>query len=441
MPTRKTLTIRMYNVGFGDCFLIEIPAPKQPRRILIDCGSHKKGHGPRPMKQVIEQLITHLKDKDGDEHARPHLDVLIVTHRHEDHISGFAETELWKKVTVDEIWMPWTENPHDAEAMRLRKQQKQRALELMGYLETLSEAEEPYLLAARALVQNSSWNDKPMDMLYNGFSSRSGSKPLMRYLPDKKATPSFTTDALPGVSVHVLGPPRDPAMLRERDPPLKRRYLQLDAAAPADGQAPDTGADAGADEGAETEDTRPPFADRFVLPWQPGQELPPAMGHLGLSAATLALLGESDRAGGALAEAAELEANLNATSLMLMLEIGQAFLLCPGDQQWVAWQKVLDDEHGSELLRRTTFYKVGHHGSFNATPRDFVEELLGEHVYALVPTQNRGGKPWKEIPKLPLLEGLREKHAYVIRSDQAEPGEPRSVHREGDEYVEVHLPY
>lgn len=435
MSTRKTLTIRMCNVGFGDCHLIEIPAPKQPRRILIDCGSHKRGHGPRPIREVIEQLITHLKGK--DEHERPHLDVLIVTHRHEDHISGFVETDLWKQVTVDEIWMPWTENPHDAEAMRLRKRQQQRALELQGYLETLSEAEEPYLETARALVRNSSWSDKPMDMLYNGFTSRSGSKPLMRYLPDKKAAPSFTTDALPGVTVHVLGPPRDAALLRERDPPLKRRYLQLDAAARNAARA----GEQPAGEGAALEDTRPPFAERFVLPWQPGQELPPAMQHLGLSESTLALLSESDCPGGALAEAAELEANLNATSLMLMLEIGQAFLLCPGDQQWLAWQKVLEDERGCELLRRTTLYKVGHHGSFNATPRDFVEELLGEHVYALVPTLNRDGKPWKEIPKGTLLAGLREKHAYVIRSDQAEPGEPRSVHREGDEYVEVHLPY
>ena len=35
-----SVTIRMYNAGFGDCFLITIPAPDRPRRILVDCGKH-----------------------------------------------------------------------------------------------------------------------------------------------------------------------------------------------------------------------------------------------------------------------------------------------------------------------------------------------------------------------------------------------------------------
>ena len=49
---RASVAVRMYNVGFGDCFLLTIPMADGVRRILIDCGTHLSGQGPRPIKQV-----------------------------------------------------------------------------------------------------------------------------------------------------------------------------------------------------------------------------------------------------------------------------------------------------------------------------------------------------------------------------------------------------
>jgi hypothetical protein len=37
---RNHITIRMYNVGFGDAFLIVFPGDERPRRVLVDCGTH-----------------------------------------------------------------------------------------------------------------------------------------------------------------------------------------------------------------------------------------------------------------------------------------------------------------------------------------------------------------------------------------------------------------
>jgi hypothetical protein len=35
---RGQISIRMYNVGFGDCFLVRITTPDGERRVLVDCG-------------------------------------------------------------------------------------------------------------------------------------------------------------------------------------------------------------------------------------------------------------------------------------------------------------------------------------------------------------------------------------------------------------------
>ena len=41
----NTVRVRMYNVGFGDCFVLEFPREDQPPfRILVDCGAHRAGY-------------------------------------------------------------------------------------------------------------------------------------------------------------------------------------------------------------------------------------------------------------------------------------------------------------------------------------------------------------------------------------------------------------
>src|SRR5262245_23786912 len=92
------VTIRMYKVGFGDCFLLLIPTDAGTKKMLIDCGSlknHKK-----KIAEISNRVIEDIRDSDGT----PRIDVLVVTHRHADHISGFANPE-WSKVEVGEVWI------------------------------------------------------------------------------------------------------------------------------------------------------------------------------------------------------------------------------------------------------------------------------------------------------------------------------------------------
>src|SRR5262245_29028150 len=97
---KQHISIRMYNVGFGDCFLLRIPTSKGERRMLVDCGYHSQGKGQFTDAQLVDQIKTDLDGKG--------LDVVVATHRHQDHISGFGETAAWKSIGVDEVWLPFT---------------------------------------------------------------------------------------------------------------------------------------------------------------------------------------------------------------------------------------------------------------------------------------------------------------------------------------------
>jgi len=93
----------MYNVGFGDSFLMRIPTAEGERRILVDCGFQSQGKG----KFTDQDLVSQIKKDLGGEA----LDAVVATHRHQDYISGFGETALWADIAVNEVWLPFTVGP------------------------------------------------------------------------------------------------------------------------------------------------------------------------------------------------------------------------------------------------------------------------------------------------------------------------------------------
>ena len=101
----------------------------------------------------------------------------------------------------------------------------------------------------------------------------------------------------------------------------------------------------------------------------------------------------------ALALAVSLEKAVNGTSLMLAFECGDQMLLFPGDAQWGTWDRAIADPAKKRLLAATTFLKVGHHGSHNATPRRYVEQILSDTVVAaFVSVAPTGIKSWSQHP-------------------------------------------
>lgn len=396
----KHVSVRMYNVGFGDSFLLSFPAPDRPRWVLIDCGVHPSGPGPRAIGDVVGDI---LADVTRGGNAR--IDVVIATHRHADHVSGFGDAR-WDDVEVGEVWMPWTENPKDPEGRTILEKQSKASKHL---------AMTPGLAPeVKALADNQLVNADAMATLHGGFRGNAA----RRFLPERDKPPRFESPQLPGVTVHVLGPSFDPDVIRDMNPGKNEAYLARLSQDAATGDKPLL-----------------PFAETWRFP---SNALPDFMRPLALrdpDVARIANLNELDLFGVAVA----LEGAVNGTSLVLLFEIGRASLLFCGDAQWGTWKAIYDDTETRALVAKTTFYKVGHHGSHNATYPKLVDQLGG--FLGMVSTRAKT-KDW-DIPRRPLLVALRAeselRHASpVIRSDRADVPDPDGVDRDAaNRYVDT----
>lgn len=426
--TGPSVRVRMYNVGFGDCFLLELPGTSHARpvrRVLIDCGVHGAGRGPWKIREVAKAVIDHARDADGV----PRIDLVVATHRHADHISGF-EDPAWSEVVVSEVWLPWTEHPTDPEARRIRKAQTKLALALDA---------PGFDITTRTLATNALSNAGAMRTLHDGFAAP---RPRRRYLPDPEEPETFSPAFLDGMKVHVLGPSRSEDVIRDLDPPAGASYLAM--------ASPD-----------EPTSDLCPFDDDHHLDAvvvngrvEPAREVDHAPGmrewetfHRAWTlrekedVERLRALGDSD----ALLAAAALTKAVNGTSLVLVFELGDACLLFPGDAQWGTWKAVLAQPRWQELLARTALLKVGHHGSHNATPPELVEVHLpldGFHAMCSTKPDMKTKTGVWDIPREPLLDAVAARSGVpVIRSDLAGSPDPTVVRRHPQNlWVEVDVP-
>lgn len=363
---RPRIRIRMFRVGFGDCFLLSLAKGDGQAHILIDCGVHQMGD-----VKTIEAAVENIRQETGGR-----LDIVIATHAHQDHISGFARcADAFKSMEVGEVWLPWTENPLDAQAARIRNRQ----LALIEALH-LHFAVRPPRQEALFALQNLRGNAEALRLLKAGIN---GGK--VRYL---EAGEELKRPArIPRLTVKVLGPPRDETFLARMEPPAGDRFLGLGAA------------------GARGNVIRP-FPDAEIK----RRAVPE---HLRLSLEDQQEL----KAQGEMLDnlAFSIDQAVNNSSLVTLFSIGGENLLFPGDAQYGNWAAWLGGPDAGEILSRLTFLKVAHHGSHNATPRRALEGLTEGQCAAMVSTQT---KPWKSIPRMPLIEALDAKtRKRWVRSD------------------------
>ena len=201
--------IRMYDVGFGDCFVLEFPRSdadeqRAPFRVLVDCGAHRSGY-PRLGWQPEDAAAAVVEDL-REAGAPPRLNVVVATHRHQDHVSGFAAA-VWRDVEVGQVWMPWTEHPTDEEATEIRNRQSRLPHGLHQAFADGSPFAARWAGAdgepLRAMAANSLTNESAMRTLHHGSVARRSAssspppRPRCASSPPTARTSSCTSSAPP----------------------------------------------------------------------------------------------------------------------------------------------------------------------------------------------------------------------------------------------------
>ena len=57
----------------------------------------------------MEEVASNIRDS-----CNGHLDLVILTHEHWDHVSGFSEQQarsIFDQIQIDQVWYAWTEDP------------------------------------------------------------------------------------------------------------------------------------------------------------------------------------------------------------------------------------------------------------------------------------------------------------------------------------------
>jgi beta-lactamase superfamily II metal-dependent hydrolase len=401
MAMSDKVQIRMYNVGFGDCFLIILP---DKRTLLVDAGFHSQGKGEFGGNELADQVIQDVTAIRGE----PRIDVVIATHRHQDHVFAF-NSESWDKLEVGEVWLPWVEDRSNPKATKLWKKQQKFAMSLAAAAPTFlldqdSRTSIDFMLwnaGIGTMPGFEAWSNlAALDRLHEGFARRDRVRP--RFLPETETFPeSFESPALPGVKIHVLGPPRNPELIEELDPENDgETYRALALRGAAAGGVVDPVASA------------PPFPQDWRVENDEGGVFP-------LEGDELERMNVLARGADAVFAAEKVDGMINSTSLVLVLEIGKARLLLPGDAEWGTWKRILNDDAARTLLRGCNFFKVGHHGSHNATSKTLVEKILPQEIPAMISTQQGPGNYRNNIPLTDLLTAFTQRNIQFVRSDRA----------------------
>jgi hypothetical protein len=373
------IQVRMYRVGFGDCFLLTLPAADGPRYILVDCGVHSKGNiKGKDGASMISKAVDNIALMTGKK-----LAIVIATHPHQDHISGFGSfAKQFGQFAIDEVWMPWTEDPNDPSAKSLHDKQTALVSRLQAHFAAMGVSDDSGPAAA---VANMAGNASAFAALHAGF----GVGAAVKYY---KAGDSVKDPAgINGLSVSILGPPTDKSFLSQMDPPADDHYLRL------------SGGDAS--QGGVVQ----PFAERWSF-----KTADPALGWPDIPEDYRDEL--KKRADSSVEELAfALDQCINNCSIVALFAYQGKNLLFPGDAQYGNWKSWLESSGSGSLLSGVSFYKVAHHGSVNATPKEALEKMPDTKFAAMMSTQNQ---PWPSIPAPGLLTALdRKTGKQWVRSD------------------------
>ena len=468
------VAVRMFRQGHGDCFLLAFPRPqgRKPCYVLIDCGMKPGSQAFLPHNKALKDFVA----EDLKEACGGRIDLAILTHEHQDHLNGIwlKNDAPFKDFQIDECWVAWTEDPDNDLANTLRERHKDQLLGLLEARKQLALAAGENATVRRldqmlALELGGDGENMSMDAMLAAAADpeKSQNKQGLKLVKDKAmakrgcfflypGVEPIAVEGTKGVRAFVLGPPEDDELIADEDPhgdegfarehsfsfgeairqnggqktpPFRRHYCVPTADALGDGSAffskrygNGTGADDTTD-GAPVGDN--PSWRRIDADWLYSGEM-------------LAL---------------KLNKGINNTSLVIAFELPQTkkVLFFAADAQrgnWFSWKDVTFQDGAAtvkakDLLARTVVYKVGHHGSHNATLDGTLADdyanlswmAQGAHAdefVALITAVNewamtKNDPPW--VHPLPSIKTALVKKAQgrVLQIDEDAPAKPANM--------------
>ena len=429
--------IRVYRHGLGDCILIRLRRRDgSDFKILIDCGvAVATQDAPAKMTAVVEDVIQETTGA---------IDVLAVTHEHWDHVSGFTQAEpSFKKLSVGEVWVAWTEDDEDPLAKSLRKDHANALAVLGAGAEAMALAGASDRSAAIInIVGLSGAAGEKTKAAFDKAKAMGKQTPKIRYFQPDQAQNSVRQQTAPislndaGITIYALGPPYDAKLIRKTLPSKSNPEtyeLKLDGG----GSFPSSVAAALLAD----EENEQPFSPTVTIPIERARSIPffqdNYWGSTGMSEDWRRI--DTDWLGAAEDLALAMQSATNNTSLVLAIELaGGDVLLFAGDAQvgnWLSWQdrkwtvggRVVT---GPDLLARTVFYKVGHHGSHNATLKQKGLDMMTNLKTAAIPVDEVVAKKmrWGAMPLTSLVTELETKtNGRTLRTDKTPVGSVNAV--------------
>jgi beta-lactamase superfamily II metal-dependent hydrolase len=426
------VNIRMYRVGeLGDCFLLSFKEGEKESNVLIDCGSFRNS---KESVSRMKEIAGHIKSSLSASGTNLPLQVVVGTHQHNDHLSGFVHgKDIFKDITCNQVWLSWLDKPTDKQATDIANGQRKLAAKLqdvaieMGKIAHMQDAEE---LQTIKDVLGFYAIDGPTDKK-TPLVPQLGIDLLKKMGAVSYLEPGNSLD-LPGldrgsVRVHVLGPPRDNNHLFDITPGKGESYDSHIAAATAMAE--------GFFSALTNFTDGPPDEDEPFFPFDQHYEQKTSSSDFikkqyedkkhDWRKIDEAWLGQAELL------ALYLDSYTNNSSLVLAFEMVRSgkVLLFVGDAQtgnWLSWKDIKwrkNDTMLNDLLARTVLYKVGHHGSHNATLPEYLEKMTHPELVAMIPVDSsdpnimRPKHGWK-MPAINLysrLKGLTE--GKILRMD------------------------
>jgi glyoxylase-like metal-dependent hydrolase (beta-lactamase superfamily II) len=239
LPPARGVALRLYRQGLGDSFLLAFPragtpeaADPEPFYLLIDCGVILGTSEPKtPMTAVALDIAAATAGR---------IDLLVITHEHWDHLSGFLQAEeVWKSIHIEAVWMAWTENLAIGLAKRL-KEDFRNDLDALRLALDRSGEDARHIAALTGLV--GLFGD-PVELMAAAKAGRRFSelthdalKKVRELAGDRvdyrEPGEVLTLPGVPGVRFYVLGPPQNERVLRNIKPSKRRPQTYTESRRP-----------------------------------------------------------------------------------------------------------------------------------------------------------------------------------------------------------------